>query len=182
MAVAKLIQAEIASKVEVNPSRSLLFYTKNPRQFNRRSSVRASHILIAFPEKADAAAKRRHAQGVACLKDVKAVKDFAALAKRNSQDPAAPSTAAISASSNRARWWAHSTTRFSLAPGTPVRSSRPPSLHIIMVVEKKAGRTVAARGSPPQVDNSSRTRTARIDHCLRQPPEGEGQVEYSSES
>ena len=63
--------------------------------------MRASHILITVPQNADAAAKaqaRAKAEGL--LKEVKAGKDFAALAKQNSQDPGSASRAATLASSS----------------------------------------------------------------------------------
>jgi peptidyl-prolyl cis-trans isomerase C len=88
MAVAKMIETEIAGKVEVKAEQVQDFYVKNPDQFKQQERVRASHILIAFPEGADAAAKaqaRTKAEQV--LADVKAGKDFAALAKQHSQDP-----------------------------------------------------------------------------------------------
>ena len=88
MAVGKLIETEIADKVVVKPEQVQDFYDKNPEQFKQPERVRASHILISVPQNADAAAKteaRNKAEQV--LKDVKAGKDFAALAKQHSQDP-----------------------------------------------------------------------------------------------
>src|SRR4029079_9881290 len=64
------------------------FYKNNQDQFKQPERVRASHILITFPEGADDAAKaqaKTKAQQV--LKDVKAGKDFATLARQHSQDP-----------------------------------------------------------------------------------------------
>jgi peptidyl-prolyl cis-trans isomerase C len=87
MAVGKLIETEIADKVAVKPEQVQDFYDKNPDQFKQPERVRASHILISVPQNADAAAKtqaRTKAEQV--LKDVKAGKDFAALAKEHSQD------------------------------------------------------------------------------------------------
>ena len=88
MAIGRMIEAELAGTVGVTPEQLQDFYTKNPDQFAQPERVRASHILIAFPENADAAGKaqaRTTAEQV--LGEITAGKDFAALAKQHSQDP-----------------------------------------------------------------------------------------------
>ncbi|MEQ1574901.1 MAG: peptidylprolyl isomerase [Vicinamibacterales bacterium] len=88
MQVSKMLQTETEGKIAVKPEQVDAFYKENPSQFQQGERVRASHILIAFPQGADAAAKqqaRAKAEGV--LKEVKAGKDFAGLAKQHSQDP-----------------------------------------------------------------------------------------------
>jgi len=88
IAISRMIDAEIASRIALKPTQVEDFYKNNQDQFTQPERVRASHILIAFPEGADAAAKaqaKTKAQKV--LKDVTAGKDFAALAKQHSQDP-----------------------------------------------------------------------------------------------
>lgn len=85
--VTKMLQGEVEGKVAVTPENVTSFYQNNPDQFKQGERVHASHILLSFPQNADAAAKqlvRTKAEGI--LKDVKAGKDFAALAKANSQD------------------------------------------------------------------------------------------------
>ena len=86
--VTKMLQAETEGKIVVKPEQVDAFYKDNPDQFQRGERVRASHILIGFPQNADAAAKQAakvKAEGV--LGEIKAGKDFATLAKANSQDP-----------------------------------------------------------------------------------------------
>jgi peptidyl-prolyl cis-trans isomerase C len=86
--VQKLIETAIADKVAVKPEQVTDFYAKNPDQFKQPERVRASHILIMVPKDADAAAKTAaRTKAADILKDVKAGKDFAALAKQHSQDP-----------------------------------------------------------------------------------------------
>jgi peptidyl-prolyl cis-trans isomerase C len=86
--VQKLIASAIADKVAVKPEQVTDFYAKNPDQFKQPERVRASHILITVPKGADAAAKAAaRTKAADILKDVKAGKDFAALAKQHSQDP-----------------------------------------------------------------------------------------------
>ncbi len=88
MAVAKMIEEEIAAKAAVKPEQVQDFYSKNPDQFKQQPRVRASHILVAFPEGADAAAKAQaKTKAEQVLADLKGGKDFAALAKQHSQDP-----------------------------------------------------------------------------------------------
>ena len=88
MSVEKLVEAEIAAKIAVKPEAINDFYQKNQDKFQQGPRVRASHILIAFPQNADAAAKQQaKTKAETILKDLKAGKDFAAAAKENSQDP-----------------------------------------------------------------------------------------------
>jgi len=88
MSVEKLVEGEIAAKVAVKPEAVSDFYQKNQDKFQQGPRVRASHILITVPQNADAATKQQaktKAEGI--LKDLKGGKDFAAVAKENSQDP-----------------------------------------------------------------------------------------------
>ena len=88
MLVNNMLESEIGSKVKVTPAQADDFYAKNPTQFKQPERVRASHILIGFPQDADAAAKAAaRAKAVKVLAEVKSGKDFAALAKQYSSDP-----------------------------------------------------------------------------------------------
>jgi len=88
MSVEKLVEAEVAAKIAVKPESINDFYQKNQDKFQQGPRVRASHILIAIPQNADAAAKQQaKTKAETILKDLKAGKDFAAAAKENSQDP-----------------------------------------------------------------------------------------------
>ena len=88
MSVEKLVEGEIAAKIAVKADAVNDFYQKNQDKFQQGPRVRASHILIAFPQNADAAAKQQaKTKAETILKDLKAGKDFAAAAKENSQDP-----------------------------------------------------------------------------------------------
>jgi peptidyl-prolyl cis-trans isomerase C len=88
LSISKLLQDELASKVTVTADQAKKYYDENPDRFKQPERVRASHILIGVPHGADAVTKdaaRKRAEDV--LKQVKAGKDFAALAKEHSQDP-----------------------------------------------------------------------------------------------
>lgn len=88
LAVNRLLENAIADKVGVSADQVAKFHKENPDKFKQPDSVRASHILLTFPENADVAAKAKvKAEAEQVLKDVKAGRDFAALAKQKSQDP-----------------------------------------------------------------------------------------------
>ena len=155
MAISKMIEAEIAAKIAVKPEQVTDFYAKNPDQFKEGESVRASHILIAVPKGADATAKaqaRAKAEGV--LKDVKAGKDFAALAKEHSADPGSAAQGGDLGFFQQGQMVGpFNDAAFSLAPGAisdVVETDF--GFHIIKVVEKKPGRTIPLEDVKPQVE------------------------------
>lgn len=88
LSVTKMLQAEVEPKVSVTEAQVKEFYDKNPDRFKQGERVRASHILLRLPEQADDAAKAAvRARAADVLKQVRAGKDFAALAKQYSEDP-----------------------------------------------------------------------------------------------
>jgi peptidyl-prolyl cis-trans isomerase C len=153
--VSKMLQAEIGAKTAVTPAQVTDFYQKNPEQFQQGPSVRASHILIAFPENADAAAKQAakvKAEGV--LKEVKSGKDFAALAKTNSQDPGSAVNGGDLGFFQQGQMVPpFDAVAFKLAPGEIsdlVETTF--GYHIIKVAEKKDGGTVPLDDVRPQLE------------------------------
>jgi peptidyl-prolyl cis-trans isomerase C len=155
MAVAKMISEEVEAKAVVRPEQVTDFYEKNPDQFKEPERVRASHILIAFPENADDAAKaaaRTKAEQV--LQDVKGGKDFAALAKEHSQDPgSAVNGGDLGFFQQGQMVGAFNDAAFSLAPGaTSDLVETNFGYHIIRVAEKQPGRTVPLDEVRPQVE------------------------------
>jgi peptidyl-prolyl cis-trans isomerase C len=155
MAISKMIETEIATKVAVKPEQVNDFYAKNPDQFKEGESVRASHILIAVPKGADAATKaqaRAKAEGI--LKDVKAGKDFAALAKENSADPGSAAQGGDLGFFQQGQMVGpFNDAAFSLAPGAISDIVETDfGFHIIKVAEKKPGRTIPLEEVKPQVE------------------------------
>jgi peptidyl-prolyl cis-trans isomerase C len=90
MAIAKMMNAQVASAAPATDAEAKDFYDKNPDKFKRPESVRASHILIGIkkdaPETEKAQARARIDQ---VLKRAKAGEDFAVLAREHSQDGSA---------------------------------------------------------------------------------------------
>jgi peptidyl-prolyl cis-trans isomerase C len=155
MAIAKLIETEIAEKTAVKPEQVQEFYANNPDQFKQDERVRASHILIAFPEKADAAAKAQaKAKADQVLKDVKSGKDFAALAKQHSQDPGSAVNGGDLGFFQKGQMVGpFNDVAFTLAPGAVSDVVETQfGYHIIKVAEKQPSRTVPLEEVRPQVE------------------------------
>lgn len=155
IAVQRMIDAEISPKVAVKAEQLTDFYTKNPDQFKQPERVHASHILIGVPKGADAAAKAQaRAKADQVLKDVKAGKDFAALAKENSQDPgSAPNGGDLGFFQPGQMVGPFNDAAFSLAPGAVSDIVETEfGFHIIKVAEKQPSRTVPLEEVKPQLE------------------------------
>ena len=154
--VQKLIANEItADKVAVKPEQVTDFYAKNPDQFKQPERVRASHILIMVPEKADAATKAAaRAKADDILKEVKAGKDFAALAKEHSQDPGSAQNGGDLGFFQQGQMVGpFNDVAFKLAPGSVSDLVETQfGFHIIKVAEKQTGRTVPLEEVRPQLE------------------------------
>ena len=88
LAINRLLSDALKDKVAATPEQIDTFYQENQERFKQPEQVKASHILISVPQGADAAATAAsRAKADDILKQVKAGKDFAALAKEHSQDP-----------------------------------------------------------------------------------------------
>ena len=87
MQITLMLQAELGTSAAVTPEQVNDFYVKNPAAFQQGERVKASHILIRMQANADAAEREKAlVKATAILVDVKAGKDFAALARQNSDD------------------------------------------------------------------------------------------------
>jgi peptidyl-prolyl cis-trans isomerase C len=155
IAIGRLIDSAIAEKVAVKPEQIEAFYKNNPDQFKQPERVKASHILISVPENADAAA-RAQAKTTAekILKDVRAGKDFAALAKQHSQDPGSAVNGGDLGFFEQGRMVGpFNDVAFSLKPGATSNLVETQfGYHIIKVAEKQAGRTVPLDEVRPQLE------------------------------
>lgn len=145
LAVSKLIENAIADKIGVTPEQVTDFHQKNPDRFKQPDRVRASHILIAFPQSAEAPAKAQaRAKAEQVLKDVKAGKDFAALAKQHSTDPGSAAKGGDLGYFQQGQMVGpFNDVAFTLAPGaTSDLVETQFGYHIIRVIEKQRARAV----------------------------------------
>lgn len=155
LTVQKLITGAIADKVAVTPEQVKDFYARNPDQFKQPERVRASHILITVPKDAEPAAKnaaRTKAAGI--LKDAKAGKDFAALAKEHSQDPGSAQNGGDLGFFQQGQMVGpFNDAAFTLAPGQISDLVETEfGFHIIKVAEKQAARTVPLEEVRPRLE------------------------------
>ena len=155
MAISKLVDAEIASKVAVKPEDVQAFYQQNPQNFKESEKVHASHILIAAPKAADAATKAKaKAKAESILKDVQAGKDFATLAKQNSEDPGSAANGGDLGFFQQGQMVPQfDGAAFSLKPGAVSSVVETDfGYHIIKVLEKQPGRTVPIDEAKPRIE------------------------------
>jgi peptidyl-prolyl cis-trans isomerase C len=155
ISVEKLVEGEIAAKIDVKPEAVNDFYQKNQDKFQQGESVRASHILITVPQGADAIAKaaaKAKAEGI--LKDLKAGKDFAAAAKENSQDPGSAVQGGDLGFFQKGQMVPpFEQAAFTLKPGQLSDLVETQfGYHIIKVAEKKEARVVPLDEAKPQIE------------------------------
>jgi peptidyl-prolyl cis-trans isomerase C len=153
--VQKLIASAIADKVAVKPEQITDFFAKNPDQFKQPERVRASHILITVPKGSDAAAKTAaRTKAADILKDVKAGKDFAALAKQHSQDPGSAQNGGDLGFFQQGQMVGpFNDVAFNLTPGQVSDLVETEfGFHIIKVAEKQSARAVPLDEVRPQLE------------------------------
>jgi peptidyl-prolyl cis-trans isomerase C len=87
LAINQLIDLKIAKKIVVTDKETKTFYDTNPDLFKQPEQVRASHILIKVKPGADQQEKAQAMQKIKKVqKELKDGQDFAALAKKYSED------------------------------------------------------------------------------------------------
>jgi peptidyl-prolyl cis-trans isomerase C len=155
MRVAKMLEAEVNTKVAVQPTDVDTFYKQNPDKFQQPERVRASHILIRVEENADAKAKEAaKAKAADVFKQVKAGKDFAELAKQHSQDPgSAVQGGDLGFFQQGQMVGAFERAAFALKPGEVSDIVETPfGFHIIKMAEKQSARTMPMDEVKPQIE------------------------------
>ena len=150
-----MLLAELAGDASVTAEQVTEFYENNSPQFQQGERVRASHILIGFPEDADDEAKeqaRLRALGV--LMEVNVGEDFAALAKQYSDDPgSAPNGGDLGYFERGQMVGSFEQVAFSLEPGRISDLVESPfGYHIIVVSDKQAPRTVPLAEAREQIE------------------------------
>jgi peptidyl-prolyl cis-trans isomerase C len=144
MLVQKLLEQEVAGKIEVKPADISAFYEKNPDRFKQPEAVKASHVLIAVPQGSDEAAKKAaRAKAEDVLKQARAGTDFAALAKKYSNDASAPHGGDLGFFPRGQMVPPFEAAAFALEPGKVSDIVETPfGFHVIKVTEKRPARTV----------------------------------------
>jgi peptidyl-prolyl cis-trans isomerase C len=153
IAIAKMMNAQVASTTEATDAEVKDFYDKNPDRFKRAESVRASHILLMVDPAADEATKQQTTTKIdGILKRSKAGEDFAALAKQNSQDGSAAQGGDLGYFPKEKMVPAFSDVAFALKTGevSDVVTTQF-GVHIIKVTDRKPAGTVPLEEVGPRV-------------------------------
>jgi peptidyl-prolyl cis-trans isomerase C len=142
--VAKVIDAEVSSKVNVGDGDVTTFYQQNLERFKQGDTVHASHILFGAPQDAPPAQKAEaKSKAQAALKVIKDGADFATVARAQSQDPgSAPNGGDLGFFPKGQMNPQFEDAAFKLKVGgvSPVVET-PFGFHIIKVLEKRGPRT-----------------------------------------
>ena len=153
LSVTKLMDAEVATTPGPSDSEIKDFYDKNPDKFKQDEQVRASHILIRVDQKADAATRAKaKAQIESILKQARGGADFAALARKYSQDGSAQQGGDLNYFSRGQMVPQFESAAFGLKVGQisdVVQTEF--GYHIIKVTDHKPARTVPFEEAKPQI-------------------------------
>ncbi len=140
----KLVSMEVRAKVQVGETEMRDYYTANLAKYTEEESFRARHIFFKTGEKATPDdIQRSKATALAVLADVKGGKDFAELAKKFSEDPAARKDGGDLGSFKKGDMQPElEKTIISLKPGEVSELvTTPIGFHIIKLEAKVAGKT-----------------------------------------
>jgi peptidyl-prolyl cis-trans isomerase C len=142
--IARMLDQELASQVEVKPSEVSDFYEKNPDRFKQPESVHASHVLIAVPQGADEATRKAaRAKAEEVLQKARAGSDFAALARTYSNDASKQHGGDLGFFPRGQMVPAFDAAAFTLEPGQISDIVETPfGYHVIKVLEKRPAQTV----------------------------------------
>ena len=151
-----LVSKEIVPKVTVTDEETKKFYDENKENlFKRPEQIRASHILCGVDPKATKAEKEKaKAKAEKLLKEIKGGKDFAELAKSNSDCPSKEKGGDLGFFGKGQMVPAFETAAFALKPGevsSVVETQF--GYHIIKVTEKKAAGTTGFDEVKEQIKN-----------------------------
>jgi peptidyl-prolyl cis-trans isomerase C len=154
MLVQKLLDQEVSGSVDVKPADISAFYEKNPDRFKQPEAAKASHVLIAVPQGADAAAKQSaRAKAEDVLKQARAGADFAGLAKKYSNDTSAPRGGDLGFFPRGQMVPEFDKAAFALQPGQVSDIVETQfGFHIIKLAEKRPARTVPFSEVAPQIE------------------------------
>jgi peptidyl-prolyl cis-trans isomerase D len=152
--------AGIQQRMSVPPQEVENYYKENQQRYSTPEQVRASHILFKTAGKDEAAVKK---QAEETLATIKGGADFAALAKKLSEDEgSAQKGGDLGFNARGTMVKEFDDAQFSLTPGQvsePVKSQF--GYHIIKVMEKKAAKTETLDEARPQIENQLKNERAQ---------------------
>jgi peptidyl-prolyl cis-trans isomerase C len=152
--VTKVIDADVNNKVSVSDGEVETFYNQNLERFKQGETVHASHILIAVPKDADAAAKKQaRAKAQQVLDALHKGADFAATAKAQSMDTGSAQNGGDLGFFPKGQMEpTFEKAAFGLKPGaTSGLVETPFGFHIIKLLERRPPRTAPLPEVAPQV-------------------------------
>lgn len=144
LTIEKMMEAHVADTAAATDAEARQFYESNPDKFKRGDTVRASHILLRVDGSApEAARKQARTRIEAILKQARSGDDFAALARKHSQDGSAQAGGDLGYFEREAMVPAFSQAAFSLKPGeiSDVVTTEF-GYHIVKLTDRKAASTV----------------------------------------
>ncbi|RPJ83859.1 MAG: peptidylprolyl isomerase, partial [Acidobacteria bacterium] len=154
MQAMKLVDSEVKPTVTVGDKEIGEFYQKNPDRFQEPEAVHTAHILIRVPENADEAArtKARSDAGKVLAELKKKGADFAALAKKYSQDSSAVNGGDLGFVAKGQTVPAFENAAFALQQNQVSAVVESPfGFHIIKAMERRPGRKVPLEEVKAQV-------------------------------
>lgn len=167
MAANRLLESTVWKDTTVTPEQVKKFYDGNKEEFQHPAQIRVSHILIRVPEGAKTADRAAAKKRAAALRDeIKGGADFAALARKQSEDPtSAPQGGDLGFISKGEMDDAFEKAAFALAPGqlSDVVST-PYGFDIIKVTDHRG----AGYALLPEVEERIRTVLEKYERQKRQ--------------
>jgi peptidyl-prolyl cis-trans isomerase C len=145
LAIKKLIDQQIASKVTITPEEMKAFYDSHPEFFKAPERVRASHILIKVePNASDADKAKARERIVAIQERLKKGEDFAAIAKESSECPSGANGGDLDYFQRGQMVGPFEDAAFALKPGTTSDIVETQfGYHLIKATDKKDASTVS---------------------------------------
>ena len=153
LTIEKLLESHVAGNAAATEAEAREFYDKNPDKFKQDETVRASHILLRVdPKASDAIRMEARARIDAILTRARSGEDFAALAKKHSQDGSAAQGGDLGYFPRKAMVPAFSEAAFSLKPGeiSDVVTTQF-GYHIIKVIDRKGAAAVPYEQASPRI-------------------------------
>jgi parvulin-like peptidyl-prolyl isomerase len=151
MRVNKMVQTEVSTVAGPSEADARDFYDKNPDRF-KPEEVRASHILVGVTQNDEATVQRARAKAESVLAQAKGGADFAALARKISDDESKKNGGDLGFFQRGRFAPEFEEVAFSLKPGqmSEIVTTRY-GFHIIKVADHRVGAQVPFEQASPQI-------------------------------